>query len=667
MAKLLSNDTAAKVLRLLSEKQMTQGGGMPRDLMGDDQEPLLYELRAVTRNDVKELQVYAPEDMPLMYDKDAGYFASASLSRDTKNAKWISLSSVVSPGSPVYAYYDESTSYVLFASTEPEPVGSITPPFVKVGTTSVTGDKVTITQAWIGHYAIASSVETILPWSCRLDETGANILVRVGRVYEVRTVPIDGGGNLSSICFYEPYNYSNPPGSDYSITKQAGTLAIVCDPTSDVFPSYTIGYIPVSGKSVIKPLAEIGSDDSIEQIHIGDVSFSKERLNSFKLSYIDNDGSLVLYIPEGSIVINGKVMSFSGLTASSATDWYKVQDFVTTGLNLYIEMGSTSATAGTPQTAAFADTPPSGASGEQIKIPILIAGANGLASIQHGSVCMEILRPDDSTLITPSHSSMEAFDMSSGSGKIQLKNFVSGTEPTDIKDTGFVYKFAVREDDQNGFVIIKWYPYTSLKADIDQEVSDYLDAFDWGSVLTSTWQSWYDNLDDADKKFWERGASEAINYGSAIGNSAKTKVIDLDAQTIENGGSNIEWKLTANWIPSTTNTYNLGLPDYYWANTYTKYLYVGELYADPAAGSIATHADIIAPFGTGLGGAASSTYAFTFLKLATAGYVMVNDLQVVGARQAAVADATGLGDIVAQFNLLLARVRDTTGHGLIAT
>jgi hypothetical protein len=42
----------------------------------------------------------------------------------------------------------------------------------------------------------------------------------------------------------------------------------------------------------------------------------------------------------------------------------------------------------------------------------------------------------------------------------------------------------------------------------------------------------------------------------------------------------------------------------------------------------------------------------------------VNDIQVVGGQQSAVADATGAGDIVAQFNTLLSRLRT---HGLIAS
>lgn len=48
---------------------------------------------------------------------------------------------------------------------------------------------------------------------------------------------------------------------------------------------------------------------------------------------------------------------------------------------------------------------------------------------------------------------------------------------------------------------------------------------------------------------------------------------------------------------------------------------------------------------------------------AAGGEVQVNGTKVLGARGAAVADATGAGDIIAQFNALLARCR---AHGLIA-
>lgn len=48
------------------------------------------------------------------------------------------------------------------------------------------------------------------------------------------------------------------------------------------------------------------------------------------------------------------------------------------------------------------------------------------------------------------------------------------------------------------------------------------------------------------------------------------------------------------------------------------------------------------------------------------GSIEINGSQVVGPRGAAVADATGTGDVVAQLNALLARLRASTGHGLIA-
>ena len=51
------------------------------------------------------------------------------------------------------------------------------------------------------------------------------------------------------------------------------------------------------------------------------------------------------------------------------------------------------------------------------------------------------------------------------------------------------------------------------------------------------------------------------------------------------------------------------------------------------------------------------------VKLATGKALIVNAIQVVSDQQAAVADATGAGDVVAQLNALLARLRT---HGLIA-
>lgn len=50
----------------------------------------------------------------------------------------------------------------------------------------------------------------------------------------------------------------------------------------------------------------------------------------------------------------------------------------------------------------------------------------------------------------------------------------------------------------------------------------------------------------------------------------------------------------------------------------------------------------------------------------TLGAFYVTGNKVVGGRGAAVADATGAGDVVAQLNTLLARLRASTGHGLIS-
>lgn len=60
----------------------------------------------------------------------------------------------------------------------------------------------------------------------------------------------------------------------------------------------------------------------------------------------------------------------------------------------------------------------------------------------------------------------------------------------------------------------------------------------------------------------------------------------------------------------------------------------------------------------------ADNYFAGHLKFATGKGIFVNAVQVIGNQGAAVADATGAGDVVAQLNALLARVR---AHGLIAT
>lgn len=52
------------------------------------------------------------------------------------------------------------------------------------------------------------------------------------------------------------------------------------------------------------------------------------------------------------------------------------------------------------------------------------------------------------------------------------------------------------------------------------------------------------------------------------------------------------------------------------------------------------------------------------LKIGSGYVIKNNNIQVLAAQQAAVADATGAGDVVAQLNALLARLRT---HGIIAT
>ena len=177
MAKLLSNDTASKVFRLISGKEMTQSSGVPRDLGAADADPLLYALRVVTRSAAKEVQVYAPDGMPLMYDRNYDYFADTSRTRDTKNDSWISLAGAVSPGSTVYAIFKSEEAHVEFSSTAPTEENGELPPYIVVGSTTETAPssgKYTVEQSWLGSYAILQNPR-IAPFSLKAD--GGDILM----------------------------------------------------------------------------------------------------------------------------------------------------------------------------------------------------------------------------------------------------------------------------------------------------------------------------------------------------------------------------------------------------------------------------------------------------------------------------------------------------------
>lgn len=170
MAKLLSNDTAAKVLRLISSKEMTQSSGVPRDLGAADADPLLFALRVVTRSEAKEVQVYCPDGMPLMYDRYLNYFADSTLTPDIKNADWLSLSGTVTLGTSIYAVFDTEESCVKFSSTEPTEVDGDMPPYIVIGETAETAPssgKYTVSQYWLGHYAMQYMQDIVAPFSIK--------------------------------------------------------------------------------------------------------------------------------------------------------------------------------------------------------------------------------------------------------------------------------------------------------------------------------------------------------------------------------------------------------------------------------------------------------------------------------------------------------------------
>lgn len=505
------------------------------------------------------------------------------------------------------------------------------------------------------------------PWQCRYDSGLSMFSVLVGRVYEYNTVPIESVGatasNFSFVECTEPYGmmpgdviYLPPPVSDdyISIVVEKGSDAT----TRDYY--VTLESTRGGSTAVVQRLAKVVGT-SVEQIHMGDVTFTQERLNAFKLAYSVYDTGTVMYVPSGSVVINGKSLTPSGLDASGVlSDWY----VVSTALTLYIELGATSDTAGEAQAAAFDTTSPFGSGVEVLEIPILAEGDCGLVSVQYGAINQEIWRPDDSLQFSssgqPSHKSMEALSLTGNARKLQLKNFVSAAGPVDptIDDDDYTHHFAIRENDGNGLTTLTWWAFENLASAIENEVTEQLALIDWVTLFGDYWETWYDDT-YPDGRFWELGEDESLCYGSAIGNNDKEKVIDLDAQVLSNGISLLPWNCAADFLPLSNTTYDLGSPNYVWAEGYISDAYIGELFGE--IDDIYIRDNIASPFQHLIG---TAMYPVGGVQIVLDGSVKVNDIKVLTNQQAAVADATSTSDVVGQLNDLLGKLRT---HGLIAT
>jgi hypothetical protein len=268
-------------------------------------------------------------------------------------------------------------------------------------------------------------------------------------------------------------------------------------------------------------------------------------------------GLVSIYLPSNSIMVNGTdfTSSQTGLTVGTVADWYPIESFSGSILNLYVQLSSTDGEYGKPYDVVFATSAPTYA-GEQITIPVVDC-TSGYIPLVQGALELDVARPDASTRDYNAYRSIAEF--STNNHTVEVEGFRAGTSAVApfTADDDYTHKFALREvDTVAGTTFMRWYDSLTLLSDIKSaltsdttwqgtlEVSVDMSTFDWGDS-TYGFYAWYDDLDVGDKRFWEIGADEGINNGSAIGNTAKEKVIDLDGQTLLNGTGYSAWAATA--------------------------------------------------------------------------------------------------------------------------
>lgn len=161
----------------------------------------------------------------------------------------------------------------------------------------------------------------------------------------------------------------------------------------------------------------------------------------------------------------------------------------------------------------------------------------------------------------PFNSSLQIVGDATGTAYIQVSGFRTAVAPADpfATDT-YTHHFCMRETDGT-YTSTKWYDFDTfidaLKSDLLND-STFLESL--STSVFSYFYDWYDALDTAEKKFWEKGADHTVNYGSKIGNSLKTEVINLDSQLLlavsgESSATSLDWtnlKLFGAWFTDTS-------------------------------------------------------------------------------------------------------------------
>jgi hypothetical protein len=267
-------------------------------------------------------------------------------------------------------------------------------------------------------------------------------------------------------------------------------------------------------------------------------------IHPFKL--VSREGTLSLYIPANSIIVNGKDFSttFTGITEIGTSDFFDVSSFATTGLNMYISFDDTPSnnSAGKPTAVLFDVTPPSG---KYVTIPILNYDATqGLYSLHHSQINYE-RTSFDGDLASPVYQSLEQTgnggEWDNENHTLQIAGFNSAPAPVYpvFTDDTNLHHFPLREySSGDGTYIMKWIDSIDLmdaiKADLTADTT-------WQSTIYEAWDDWYNTTDG---RFWEKGADETVNYGTGIGNGSDGKIIDLTNFYLQDNNlvGSVDWK-----------------------------------------------------------------------------------------------------------------------------
>lgn len=414
---------------------------------------------------------------------------------------------------------------------------------------------------WRIHYdgsqGGASTAPLLYPFKTTLTKDGSDDVVNVimGRVYEVNASDQSETVNADFSFTELPNNGFSSilnPGDTWtatpSETEDYVVLVVMRGTGGEINRNYLIGFESAltSGYAIIKRIAKYYQTDGVgkvEQIHMGDVSFAEYRMTPFSLATMGTD--TIMYLPADSIVVNGKDFTAgqSGLSVSTLADWYIVTGFVSTGLSLYIKMDDTDGQYGKPVSVEFGTSAPSHP-GEIIPIRVLKNTSEGLVSVTHGAVILDMIRPDgnkaDSKYRSISKTTTNGM-FTDEDQTVSLNGFVDcplvNADPF-VTDDSYYHHFPIREaNGDTGCVTLLWWSAACLAEGIGQYLVDKCSwVCDGGTgndfCLATDFFCWYDSLCDG-CGFWEQGENYAINYGYSIGNSGACLAIDLDDRVLQ--------------------------------------------------------------------------------------------------------------------------------------